>query len=110
MYLQLVSGIKDRTIQEILQTLDKVVIDPGVLAHWTLLIETTAKSMSDDKSDNIRFEYYSHEKIMKFFLKDAQSRDNLVRSIQIHLPLILESVQGFFSVFKYNLKNVKFDT
>ena len=47
---------------------------------------------------------------MKFFVKDAKSRDNLVKSIQIHLPLIPESVQGFFSVLKYNLKNVKFDT
>ena len=96
MYLQLVSGIKDRTIQESLQTLDKVVIDPGELAHWTLLVETTAKSMRDDNSDNIRFEYYSHEKIMKFFVKDAQPRDNLVRLIQIHLPLIPESFQKSF--------------
>ena len=42
-------------------------------------------------------------------LMDAESGDNLVKSIQIHLPLIPESVQGFFSVFKYNLKNIKFD-
>jgi hypothetical protein len=32
MYLQLVSEIKDRTIQEILQTLDRVVVDPSELA------------------------------------------------------------------------------
>jgi hypothetical protein len=54
--------------------------------------------MSDDKSGNITFEYYSDEKIIKFFVMDAESRDNLVKSIQIHLPLIPESVQGFFSV------------
>jgi hypothetical protein len=46
---------------------------------------------------------------MKFFVKDAKSRDCLVRSIEIHLPSIPESIQGFFSVLKYNLKNVKFD-
>ena len=64
--------------------------------------------MCEDKND-ITFEYFSDEKIIKFFVKDAKSRDNLLKSIQIHLPLIPESVQGFFSVFKYNLKNVKFD-
>ena len=108
MYIQLVSRIQDRTIQEILQTLDRVVVDPSELAHWTMSIETTAKRMSDI-SEDITFEYFSDEKIIKFFVKDAKSRDNLVKSIQIHLPLIPESVQGFFSVFKYNLKNVKFD-
>jgi hypothetical protein len=57
MYLQLWSEIKDRTIQEILQTLDKVVVDGSELARWTWSIETTAKCMSDDKSGNITFEY-----------------------------------------------------
>ncbi len=47
MYLQLVSEIKDRTIQEILRTLDKVVVDASELARWTWSIEATAKSMSD---------------------------------------------------------------
>jgi len=67
MYLQLVYRTNDRTIQEILQTLDKVVEDPSELARWTLAIETTAKSMSDIKSGNITFEYFSDEKIIKFF-------------------------------------------
>lgn len=65
--------------------------------------------MSDDKSGNITFEYYSDEKIIKFFVMDAELGNNLVKSIQIHLPLIPESVQGFFSVFKYDQKNVKFN-
>ena len=58
---------------------------------WTWSIETTARGMSDGK-------------IFKFFVKDAKLKDNLLKSIQIYLPLIPESVQGFFSVFKYNLK------
>lgn len=102
--------INDRNIQEVLQTLDKLVVDVSELARWTWSIEATAKVMSDDKTGNITFEYFSDEKIIKFFVKDAKSRDNLLKSIQIHLPLIPESVQAFFSVFKYNLKNVKFDT
>ena len=102
-------SVGDRSIQDVLQSLGKVVIDTSELARWTWSIEATAKSMSEDKSDNITFEYFSDEKIIKFFVKDAKSRDNLLKSIQIHLPLIPESVQGFFSVFKYNLKNVKFD-
>ncbi|MDW0155005.1 MAG: hypothetical protein QOK83_01410 [Nitrososphaeraceae archaeon] len=101
-------SVGDRSIQDVLQSLGKVVIDTDELARWTWSIEATAKSMSEDKND-ITFEYFSDEKIIKFFVKDAKSRDNLLKSIQIHLPLIPESVQGFFSVFKYNLKNVKFD-
>jgi hypothetical protein len=69
-----VSEIKDRTIQEILQTVDKVVVDASELARWTWSIETTAKCMSDDESGNITFEYYSDEKIIKFFVMDAECR------------------------------------
>jgi hypothetical protein len=101
--------IKDKTIQEVLQTLHKVVLDPSELARWTLSIERTAKSMSNDKSDDMSFAYYCDERINRFFVRDAKSRDNLVKSIQVHMPLLPESVQSFFSVFKYNLKNVKFD-
>lgn len=101
--------IKDRTIQEILQTLDRLVESPDDLEHWTMSIETTAKSMNKDKSEKkIEFEYYAGEKLIKFFVIDAKSRDNLVKSVEMHLPLIPEELQGFFTVFKYNLKNVKF--
>lgn len=62
------SEIKDRTIQDILQILDKVVVNASELSRWTWSIETTAKCMSDDKSGNITFEYYSDEKIIKFFV------------------------------------------
>jgi len=104
----MVVGIKDRSIKEILQTLDKLAVTPDDLEHWTMSIETTAKSMSHDKGDKIHFEYYPEEKVMKFYVKDSTSRDDLIKSVEIHLPLIPESLQGFFSVFKYNLKNLKF--
>lgn len=104
------SGIKDRSIKQILETLDRLAVSPDDLEHWTMSIETTAVSMNSDETGKIAFEYYPEEKIMKFWVKDAKSRDNLVKSVEIHLPLIPESLQGFFSVFKYNLKNVKFDT
>jgi hypothetical protein len=89
-----VYSVGDRSIQDVLQSLGKVVIDTDELARWTWSIEATAKSMSEDKND-ITFEYFSDEQIIKFFVKDAKSRDNLLKSIQIHLPLIPESVQGF---------------
>jgi hypothetical protein len=101
--------IKDRTIQEILKTLDKLVVDSDDLAHWSMSIETTARSMDKDKTVMTEFEYYPDEKIIKFFVRDAESRDNLVKSVEIHLPLIPESLQGFFFVFKYNIKNFKLD-
>lgn len=100
--------IQDRTIQEILKTLDKIAVSPDDLEHWTMSIETTAKSMSTDKADRTDFEYYPEEKVMKFYVRNAKSRNDLVKSIEIHYPLIPESLQGFFSVFKYNLKNVTF--
>ena len=62
MYLQLVYSVNDRTIQEILLSLNKVVVDASELARWTWSIETTAKCMSDDKNGDITFEYYSEEK------------------------------------------------
>lgn len=100
--------IQDRPIQEILKTLDKIAVSPDDLEHWTMSIETTAKRMSSDKVDKIDFEYYPAEKLMKFYVNNAKSRNDLMRSVEIHFPLIPESLQGFFSVFKYNLKNVKF--
>jgi hypothetical protein len=105
----MVFEIKDRSIEEILKTLDKLAISPDELEHWTMSIETTAKGISHDEGDKIDFEYYPEEKVMKFFVKDAKARDDLVKSVEIHLPLIPESLQGFFSVFRYNLKNVEFD-
>ncbi len=100
--------IQDRTIQEILKTLDKIAVNPDDLEHWTMSIETTAKSMSIDEADKTEFEYFPEEKVMKFYVRNAKSRNDLVKSVEIHYPLIPESLQGFFSVFKYNLKNVTF--
>ena len=62
--------------------------------------------MGDNKRDKIDFEYYPDERVMKFFVKDAKSRDDLVNSVEVHLPLIPELLQGFFRVFKYILKKV----
>lgn len=101
--------IKDKTIQEVLQTLHKVVEDRSDLARWTLSIEKAAKILSKDKSDKITLEYYCDERVNRFFVGDVFSRDNLVKSIQVHMSLLPESVQSFFSVFKYNLKHLKFD-
>jgi hypothetical protein len=75
-----------------------------------MAIETTAKNMNRDKSDKkIQFDYSVDEKKIRFFLKDPKSRDNLLKSVELHIPLLPDTLQGFFSVFKYNLKNVKFE-
>ncbi len=102
--------VKDKTMKEILKTLDRIVDNHDELEHWTMAIETTAISMNKNKIGKIAFEYFPDEKVIKFYVKDAKSRDNLLKSVEIHLPLMPESLQGFFSVFKYNLKNLKFDT
>ena len=52
------------------EDLYKLPIYPDELIHWTEAIETTAKNMSKNKTDGIRFRYDIDEKDMKFFLKD----------------------------------------
>jgi len=47
----------DRNIKEIIKTLDKIVVSPEKLAHWTSAIETTAKSMCNGESEKIKFSY-----------------------------------------------------
>jgi hypothetical protein len=91
----MVFEIQDRSIEEILKTLVRLVVSPDELEHWTRSIETTAKVMSNDEGDKIDFEYFPAEKLIKFFIMDAKARDNLVNSIEIHFPLIPESLQGF---------------
>ena len=105
----MVARITDQGIQETLKTIEKIAYNPDELAYWTSSVETTAKHMCNDMSDNITFMYCPEEKAMRFLVKNAESRDCLVKSVEIHLPLVPETLQGFFSVFKYNLKNMKFD-
>jgi hypothetical protein len=100
--------IQDRPIQEILKTLDKIAVSPDDLEHWIMSIETAAKRMSSNNADKIDFEYHPVEKVMKFYVNNAKSRNDLVKSVEIHYPLIPESLQGFFCVFKYNLKKVEY--
>lgn len=99
----------DRSIEQILKTIHKLADNPDELAYWTIAVESAAKHMCKGKKENIVLVHCPDEKVMRFFLKDDKSRDCLVKSIEIHLPLIPESLQGFFSVLKYNLKNVKFN-
>ena len=42
----MVFGIKDRTLEEILKTLDRIVQNPDDLEHWTMSIEAAAKYMA----------------------------------------------------------------
>ena len=59
--------------------------------------------------DKIIFQYCPEERVTRFFVKDSEARDCLVKSIEIHLSLVPEMLQGSFSVLKYNLKYIKFD-
>ena len=99
----------DQIIEEILKGIDKISFVPYELAHWTTAVEATAKQMCQNKKCKIEFVYGPQEKSMRFFLNDDECRDCLVESIEIHLPLMPTSLQGLFSVFKYNLKQVNFD-
>ena len=105
----MVAGSKDKSIEEILKSLDKLAINPDELEKWSMSIESTAKNIRNDNDSLIEFEYDADKRQMHFFLKDAESRDSLLKSVETYLPSIPESLQGFFSVFKYNLKKVKFD-
>lgn len=100
----------DRSINEILKSINKLAVSPEELSHWIYSIETTARHMCGDKDgEKIIFQYCPDEKVTRFFVKDTESRNCLVKCIEIHLPLIPEILQGFFSILKYNLKYLKFD-
>lgn len=97
----------DRSIEETLKTLDKLVVSPEELAHWCDVLESAARD--NCKIMRLKFNYCPDKKSIEFIVEDTKSRDCLVKSIETNLPLIPESLQGFFSVFKYDLKNMKFD-
>ena len=98
---------ENSSIDEMLKTLHKLPINVDVLCHWIGAIEITAKHMCNDMNDSVVFQY-SPENPLKYYVRDSRSRDCLVKAIEINLPFIPELLQGFFSVLKYNLKNVKF--
>ena len=95
-------------LKNILNTIERIAVSQGEVAYWLKSIETTARHMCN-KSENIVLEYDKGKNI-KFFIKDDKSLDCLVKAIEILLPSIPEMLQGFFTVFKYNLKNLKSDT
>jgi hypothetical protein len=101
---------KDESIQKVLKSIDKLAVNPNELSHWVTSIEVTARHMcNDNDGDKIIFQYCPDEKVTRFYIKDSEARDCLVKSIEIHFTLIPEMLQGFFSILKYNLKRVKFD-
>lgn len=102
------SGLEDRSMDEILESISKIPVDYEQLAHWVKSVEIVAKHFRNDRDNKIIFKY-TGQKTVDYFLADLKSRDCLVKAIEIHLPSIPESLQGFFTVLKYNLKNVKFD-
>jgi hypothetical protein len=102
--------MKDKSIDEILKSINKLAVSPDELSYWITSIEITAKHMCGDKNgEKIIFQYCPDEKVTRFFIKDPKSRNCLVKYIEIHFPLIPEMLKGFFSVLKYNLKNAEFD-
>jgi len=103
----MVAVSKDQSIEQTLKNIDKIADNPDEFAHWTTAVETTAKQMCENKE--CEFVYCTEERSMRFFLKNDECRDCFVDSIEIHLPLMPTLLEGFFSVFKYDLKKIKFD-
>lgn len=60
--VEMASGIKDRDIEEILKTLDRLAINPDELEQWTMSVETTAKDIRKDNDSLIVFEYDADKK------------------------------------------------
>ena len=99
---------EDKGINEVLDDIVKLANNPEDLRHWATAIETTVKRMCKDTKNRIMFKLTEDRKL-RYFLMDSKSRDCLVKSIEIHLPSVPETLQGLFSVLKYELKNVIFD-
>lgn len=101
------SGLEDRSMDEILESIIKIPINYEKLAHWVMSVEITAKHIRNDRDNKIIFKCNEEMKI-DYFLEDLKSRDCLVKAIEVHLPQMPETLQGFFSVLKYNLKKITF--
>lgn len=85
-------------MEEILTTLDRIVESQDDLEHWTMAIETTAKNMNKDMSDRKIQSNCSVDEKENSFCKGYSSRYNVLKSVEVHLPIMPESLQGFFSV------------
>jgi|SRR5688500_10535707 len=99
-------GTTMKDMEEVLKSLEKLAVIPEYLDHWTNAIETTAKDMCIDINNDITFKCVK-DKNVKFSVKNAKARDCLVKAIEIHFSSIPFMLQGFFSVFKYKLQNLK---
>jgi hypothetical protein len=98
-------GNKMNNMNGVLKSLEKLAIIPEDLAHRINAIETTAKDMYSGINDDITFKYIKDIDVN--LVKNAEARDCLARAIEIHFPSVPFMLQGFFSVFKYNLQNLK---
>ena len=99
---------EDRSISKVLDDIVRIANNLEDLGHLIIAIETTAKHMCKDTKNRITYRLMEDRKL-HYFLMDSKSRDCLVKSIEIHFPSIPETLQGLFSVLKYELKNVNFD-
>ena len=101
-------GIDEKGMDEVNKSIDKLPVDPKELAEWTTKIEITAKQLCNDSADNIVFKHVDGVNL-NFSVRDVQSRDCLIKALETHLPSIPKFLQGFFDVFRNDLKNVKFN-
>ena len=102
------SGIDEKEMDEVKKSINKLPVDTKELAEWTNKIETTAKQLCNDSADNIVFKHLDGVNL-NFSVRDVQSRDCLIKALETHLPAIPKLLQGFFDVFKNDLKNMKFN-
>ena len=100
-------GLDRKGFEETLKSLNDLVkgVTPEEIAQLTRTIETTAKKICEDSENKIVFKYLERKK-MEFSVKDNESRDCLVKAIEMHIDSMPMLLQGFFSVLKYRLINL----
>lgn len=101
-------GIHEKGMDEVQKSIDKLPINPKELAEWVNKIELTAKQLCNDSENNITFKHIEGINL-NFSVRDPQSRDCLIRSIETYLPSIPLFLRNFFDVFRNDLKNMKFN-
>jgi len=103
-------GIDVKGLDEAIESLNKLAkgIDPQELGHWAKRIETMAKQLCNDSSNDISLKHIQGKEL-ELSVKDRKSADCLVNAIETNLPSMSLFVQGVFSKLASDLREAKFN-
>lgn len=83
-------------------------VNPQVINLWVKTIETTARRLCNDKTNNIELEH-TKDKLLRFSYKDEKSKQCLARAIQANLNSMPVLLQGVFRKLHEDIRTGRFN-